>query len=359
MNIINTHASCGCLYDGHVGDESSSLRLRARVMSVAHRLGFSEVVCQNIGLVATEMASNLVKFAGGHGSVQLWQQPGGVLDLFALDFGPGIADVDAALVDDHSSVGTLGKGLGSIQRLSDEMMIYSRCPDHSPSRKWTGVALLARFHSRTAVDDWTAPAQVGLYSRALTDDRYNGDIVYLQRTDHALRWLHLDALGHGRIAQETIEHLGSHLHADAAPEQMLRDADRQLTGSRGAVAIAGELRFDESHFALVGIGDMHAHAVRAPRHEADTLFFAPGVLGREHKQPTTYQEAFEHRGLVITASDGIRRNWHEESFPGLLEQHPQLIAYVLGSIMGRMSDDQSLCAIALPEGTASTPSRPS
>ncbi len=354
MKIINTHATCGLLHDGRVESESSTLLLRARVMSVAHRLGFSETDCQNMGLVATELASNLYKYAEGRGSVQVWQQPGGVLDIFALDYGPGIADVTAALDDGYSTSGTLGKGLGSIHRLSNEMMVYSRRHDDSPVRKWTGTAILARFRTDETVDDWTAPAQVGLYSRALTDARFNGDIVYLQRTNHALRWLHLDALGHGQEAQETIDSLGNHLHADAAPEQMLHDADCQLVESRGAVGIAGELRFTE-----VGVGDMHAHVLRAPRDQTDTLFFAPGVLGREHKHPTEYLEPFDRRGLIVTASDGIRRNWDGDSFPGLQEQHPQLIAYVLGNIMGRMSDDQSICAVALPSESTTTRPRPS
>jgi hypothetical protein len=47
--------------------------------------------------------------------------------------------------------------------------------------------------------------------------------------------------------------------------------------------------------------------------------------------------------VVVTASDGIRRNWDTENFTGLFSHHPQLIAYTLGNIMGRISDDQSIC----------------
>ena len=348
MKIIDSHSCCNLLHDGHIEDDSSVLRLRARVMSVGHRLGFSETICQNMGLVATEVASNQLKFADGRGSVQIWQQPGDVLDIFALDYGPGIPNLEQALEDGHSSAGTLGKGLGSIQRLSDEMLVYTRTRDASPVRKWTGAGIVARFRLDRKAGEWSQPARIGLYSRSLTDDRYNGDIIYLQRSNHAVRWLHLDALGHGRIAQETIEGLGNHLIADGEPLQVLHGADRQLVESRGAVAIAGELRFHENKFTLAGVGDMHAHVGRDTSDEMDSFVFAPGVLGREHKQPTEYREWFDRHGLIITASDGLRRNWDGHSFPGLLNHHPQLIAYMLGNIMGRMSDDQSICAIALP-----------
>lgn len=348
MNIIDTHGSCRLLHDGHIESESSNLLLRARVMSVAHRLGFPEPVRQNMGLVAIEMASNLLKFAEGHGTVQIWQQPGGILDIFALDFGPGIPDIALALTDGYSTVNTLGKGLGSVLRMSDEAMIYSRCTDGSTVRKWTGTAILARFKRDRKAANWAAPVLAGLFSRSLSDERYNGDIVYLQRSSQSMRWLHLDGLGHGRIAQETTSDLGRHLLADRDPMQVLLSADRTLGGSRGAVGISGEIRFLENRYTLTGIGDMHAHVSSADGDDTNTLSFAPGVLGREHKQATEYRDWFERRGLIITASDGIRRNWEGHSFPGLLSRHPQLIAYIIGNIMGRMSDDQSICAIALP-----------
>jgi hypothetical protein len=53
------------------------------------------------------------------------------------------------------------------------------------------------------------------------------------------------------------------------------------------------------------------------------------------------------RAVVVTASDGMRRNWDVGNFTGLFNQHPQLIAYTLGNIMGRISDDQSICVLTV------------
>jgi anti-sigma regulatory factor (Ser/Thr protein kinase) len=348
MNLIDSHKDCQLLHEGQIESQSSILLLRARVQSVAHRLGFSENVRQNMALVASELGSNILKFAAGHGVVQVWQQPGPTLDIFALDYGVGIANIERAVTDGYSSANTLGKGLGSVMRLSDAAMIYSRTATHSPIRKWTGTAVLARFRQNEKADLWAAPTQVGLFSRSLSDERYNGDIIYLQRSSQSVRWLHLDGLGHGRTAHDTTAQMGNELFAEGEPMQVLLGADRHLAGSRGAVGIAAEVRFLENKYILAGIGDLHAHISHGGSDETDVLFFAPGILGREHKQATEHHHWFEHHGLVITASDGLRRNWDGHSFPGLLAQHPQLIAYVLGNIMGRMSDDQSICIVSLP-----------
>ncbi|MDP2760766.1 MAG: hypothetical protein Q8O64_10265 [Sideroxyarcus sp.] len=83
-------------------------------------------------LVAAELASNNVKHAGGHGMIQIWQQPGSVLDILSLDYGPGIDNLAQAEQDGYSSTNTFGKGLGAIRRLSDESYIYTQCKIPAP-----------------------------------------------------------------------------------------------------------------------------------------------------------------------------------------------------------------------------------
>ena len=121
--------------------------------------------------------------------------------------------------------------------------------------------------------------------------------------------------------------------------------DRQLKNTRGAVAIAGEFNLARRDLNIVGVGDMHAHVME--NEEMHNLSFAPGVLGKEHKKSAQFHFDAGKRCLAITASDGIRKNWGGSSFPGLFHLHPQLIAYTLGNIMGRISDDQSLCIASI------------
>lgn len=78
--------------------------------------------------VCAELARNIVKYAV-RGVVRLHVLPaagGRVVVVEAVDRGPGIDDVDAALRDHFSSGGTLGLGLPGVRRLMDSLRIVSR-----------------------------------------------------------------------------------------------------------------------------------------------------------------------------------------------------------------------------------------
>ncbi len=347
MSVVDSRDACRLLQEVHIENESSVMLLRARVHSAVRRLELPQVLQENAALTAIELATNILKFANSQGFVQIWQQPDKTLDIFALDYGPGIADLALACQDGYSSVGTMGKGLGSVLRLSGEADIYTCCASERRVQGWCGVAIFARFRPDQETRPWAAPLRVGLFSRSLGDERFNGDVVYLQRTGQALRWLHLDGLGHGRIAQETTAGLDDLLTEKEAPLELIQTTHERLKHTRGAVGVAGEVRFLENKMILAGVGDMHAHILREGSDDAERLFFPPGVLGRGQLQPAERRDWFERSGLLVTASDGIRRNWDSASFPGLFSHHPQLIAYLIGNIMGRLADDRSLCIVSL------------
>ena len=167
------------------------------------------------------------------------------------------------------------------------------------------------------------------------------------KIDETLRWMHLDGLGHGEHAEKATADLAGLLHHCNAPAEMLAAVDRQLQKSRGAVAIIGELGLGGRSLHILGVGDMHAH-VMDRRGNASTCRSLPACWARSTKIARGDQpRQFGKRCLVITGTDGIRRNWDMSNFPGLFNQHPQLIAYTLGNIMGRISDDQSLCVASI------------
>ena len=335
---------CKLLYNSSAQHESALILLRSKLSAIAQRLGIPDWKRENMLLVASELVTNHVKHAGGRGLIQVWQQPGPVLDIVALDFGPGIANLSQAEEDGYSTVNTLGKGLGSIRRLSDELHVYTQQGSSGRIKKWSGTVFLARFFpsdNKEANGTAIIPGfKIGLYSRSLSDLRYNGDRIYLQQVGDKLRWLHLDALGHGELAQEATVNLAIHLANDESLIAVLEAVNQQLAGSRGAVAVIGEIDSGQNKVQLVGVGDMHAHLYDAE--QIESIPFARGILGKEHRTPSVFQADFGKKNMVMSASDGIRRNWDVSNFSGLFNQHPQLIAYTLGNIMARISDDQSI-----------------
>ncbi len=107
-----------------VGDLSAA-RLAARSMSTA--IGFDERAVEEIALVVSELATNLVKHAkGGVLRLRRTEEAGRTgIQIDSEDQGPGIPDVERAIADDFSTSGSLGCGLGAVNRLMDEMEIES------------------------------------------------------------------------------------------------------------------------------------------------------------------------------------------------------------------------------------------
>lgn len=343
--VFDSAVDCKLLFNNATHSESSLILLRSKLSAITQRLGVSSLKRENMLLVASELVSNNVKHAAGRGMVQLWKQPGRVLDLLSLDYGPGIPNLATAEEDGYSTSSTLGKGLGAIRRLSDESYIYTQQVRPGQPKKWSGTVILARFYLDNECKEAKSGFKFGLYSRALSDERYNGDRIYLQRTGKLLRWLHLDGLGHGEEAQAATADLATHLADYESPHTLLAAVDQQLNTTRGAVAITGEIDLARYNLRLSGVGDMNAHIY--DQEQIQHITFAPGILGREHRSATVLQTDFGRKCIVITASDGIRRNWDTANFVGLFNQHPQLIAYALGNIMGRISDDQSICVCSI------------
>jgi anti-sigma regulatory factor (Ser/Thr protein kinase) len=338
--LVDSATDCKLLHSGPTQNESTLVVLRSKLFAIAKRLNIPDLRREDILLVAAELATNNIKHAGGRGMIQVWQQPGPVLDIVSLDYGPGISDIAQAEQDGFSTANTFGKGLGAIRRLSDESYFYSQPKGSGPVTKWSGTVFLARFHlgsDRTG----SLGDGIGLFSRSLSDTRYNGDRIYLQKAEGRLRWLHLDGLGHGEEAQGATANLAAHVsHLDDI-ESILDAVDRQLVPTRGAVAAVCEIDTANHDLQMIGVGDMHARVCE--KDEMQHIVFAPGILGREHRATSPFRLRLGKRSVVVTASDGIRRNWDAGNFAGLFNQHPQLIAYTLGNIMGRVSDDQSIC----------------
>jgi len=342
--IVDSNTDCKLLHSSITQDESTIILLRSKLIAIASRLGIPDLKRENMLLVAAELASNNIKHAEGRGVIQVWQQPGPVVDILALDYGPGIADLTQAEEDGYSTANTFGKGLGAIRRLSDEAYIYSRQESGDEVKKWSGTVFLARFYVG-AKKKAEADGELGLFSRALSDTRYNGDRIYLQKIGRRLRWLHLDGLGHGEEAQTATDNLAARLSHSGDAEAVLAEVDQQLVKTRGAVGVVCEVDLDQRSMRLLGVGDMHAHIYDGE--QMQHIFFAPGILGREHRTTSPFEAVLSKRSVILTASDGIRRNWDIGNFPGLFNQHPQLIAYTLGNIMARISDDQSICVLTV------------
>ena len=90
-------------------------------------IGFDETPSRLIGTAVSELARNIFKYARS-GEIRVRKiegRRGRGIEVEAVDQGPGIEDVEAAMRDHVSSGGTLGLGLPGVKRMTDEFALES------------------------------------------------------------------------------------------------------------------------------------------------------------------------------------------------------------------------------------------
>src|SRR5688500_17370163 len=109
-----------------VTEVSQAAEARRIAVNAANNAGFSETDVGKVAIVVTEAGTNIAKFATGGEILISTRQSKGVkrLEVLAIDRGPGM-DVDRCVIDEYSTSGTRGTGLGAISRLASEFDAYS------------------------------------------------------------------------------------------------------------------------------------------------------------------------------------------------------------------------------------------
>lgn len=110
----------------HVDQDIVLARQKARVL--ATELGFSAVDATFVATAVSELARNILAYAGD-GEIILRAVQRSIrkgIEVVASDEGPGIPDIRQALRDGFSTSGSLGLGLPGVRRLMDEFEITSQ-----------------------------------------------------------------------------------------------------------------------------------------------------------------------------------------------------------------------------------------
>ena len=110
-----------------VRSDSDVLVARREARSLAQPLRFSGSELTLIATAISEIARNIVSYAGSGAVVLRLVQRGQTrgLTIVARDDGPGIADLARAMEDGYSTSGSLELGLPGSRRLMDEFDVVS------------------------------------------------------------------------------------------------------------------------------------------------------------------------------------------------------------------------------------------
>ncbi len=317
-------------------EDSQVAEARRAAANTAERTGFTASEAGRVAIVATELATNVLKHGGG-GEILVgtFEDPDGSgIEILALDRGPGVANLQACLVDGYSSAGTAGNGLGAVFRQSHAVEMVS----------WAGLgtALLARCEPGSPPrSKKAATANWGAICVPKPGEEVSGDAWTVDETDGARTLLVADGLGHGPDAAEAAVQAVRvfHRHKGHQPATLLDYIHGGLRPTRGAAVSIARIEEPSDKLVFVGIGNV-AGAVVSDQGTRRMVSLA-GTAGHNARKIQAFEYPFPG-GLVVMHSDGLGTSWNLERYPGLSRAHPTLIAAVLFRDFWRRRDDVTI-----------------
>jgi len=322
--------------------ESSQVAAARRVaQAMATKTGLDEVRTGKVALIATELATNLIKHAGG-GRLVIGSYADGSgtgVEVMSIDAGGGIADLARAMEDGTSTAGSRGHGLGTIRRQADVFDIFTQ-----PGR---GTVLMARIAHSKADAGGNASVVIGSVVAPHPGETEIGDGWSFTAAASGPTVMMVDGSGHGPLAHAAAEAAIDTFHAHAEkPCATLVDLIHQAMAHTrgGAVAIARVVRSDRT-VRFVGIGNIAG--VVLTNGEAKRMVSNNGIAGHVAARIREFSYPYGDNAAIVLHSDGLSGRWDLSGYPGLAFRHPSAIAGVLFRDHYRGRDDVSIVALRI------------
>ncbi|MEU6549267.1 SpoIIE family protein phosphatase [Streptomyces sp. NPDC046915] len=305
-------------------------------------------------LAATELATNLLKHAGGgRVLINLVELPpaddgarGPSVQLFALDHGPGIPDIGAAMRDGYTTVDTsLGAGLGTCLRMSSAFDLHSA---HG-----RGTVVTARIDGRSTDSraGGASRTRAGGINVPLGRAEHSGDAWSWARSGPRTTLMLADGLGHGVKAAEASATAVDELRRTAhlPPAELLRHLHTALRRTRGAAVAVAQLDEDAGELRFAGVGNIGARL-----HDGGSwqpLVSHPGIVGAHFPAGVPLRRVPWHPdSLLVLHSDGLPSRWTPPDDARLLTHDPAVVAAVIlrdaSSPARPVRDDTSVAVLA-------------
>jgi anti-sigma regulatory factor (Ser/Thr protein kinase) len=326
-------------------EQSQVAEVRRLAAELGRSQGLTDSDLGRAALVATEAATNLVKYAvRGAITISTFTEGDATgVQFIAVDHGPGFADFPVAARDGHSTGGSLGLGLGVIQRASDLFDVYT-----VPGQ---GSAIL----SRVALDRRVCGVPAGelVIGARQSPKRGESECGDAWASGRAGRWQRLcvvDGLGHGPLAasasRDAVKVLLKAREADS-PADIISRCHQALRSTRGAVMAVAAIDVQAGSLAFAGVGNITA-AVYSPAGTSH-LLSSEGIVGYQMRAPRSVERPWGPGDTLIMSSDGLSGRLNPGRYPSLLLRHPFLVASVLFRDFARDNDDATVVVAKDPK----------
>jgi anti-sigma regulatory factor (Ser/Thr protein kinase) len=302
------------------------------VREVAVALGFGRIPVAELEIVASELATNLVKHRTVDGRIAVSPLRRGRhvgLEIVARDEGPGTTGIDRVMRNAASTAGGLGIGLSGVKRLTDDFSISSSLGVGTVVRtvKWLETSEGSRM-------------RFSVQTRPCPGESLSGDEWFIRQNNRFAIFGVIDVLGHGPDANAVAVQLLGLLDANhAEPLDVIVDICHcELSGTRGSALALCKVFFDESRFEHIAIGNVETRIYGTS--EPIRPFFHNGTLGMATINRKILSYPYAPGTTFIMFSDGIVGRINLS--PRQLAASPQELATDLFDPNCRNTDDATL-----------------
>ena len=331
-----------------VREHTDVAEARRTAAALSRKLAFDEDSAGRLAIVVTETATNIVKHGAG-GTILLGvraQGSGGIVEVLALDQGPGIGDIERSRRDGYSTAGSPGNGLGAIARISCSHEIYSA--------RGLGTVVMARVGCGEARrgsvarfgDFENSGFEIGAVCVPKAGEDVSGDAWVAHGRPGGLRVVLADGLGHGTGAAEaSLAALEiANAYPTDSPAAIIDRVHTRLRATRGAAVAVSEIDTREALVRHAGLGNIAGSVSKAGdvRHQ---MVSHNGTAGYQAHRIQQFTYPWKPGAVMILHSDGLSTHWSLDKYPGIFRCDPTVIAAVLFRDFHRVRDDASIVVV--------------
>lgn len=321
-----------------VADTAAVGAVRRAVGGYAGALRADPTFAAAAAQAATELATNLLRHAHPGGWILVRALPPDGVELLAVDRGPGIGDVAAAVAGRAPSPHGLGCGLPAVRRAATHFDLHT-----DPDRGTVVLAVVQAGHDRRSAR-MPPPRPWAGVSIGIDDVCGDGWAVLEQPPGPTVAVV--DGLGHGVPASIAADAAIGALAADPAdlPGYLAR-ANTAMRDTRGAVVAVCQQDPGREELRCLSVGNIGARLFHGDTHSG--IVPINGTVGQRSAPPPTKIMIcpWPAGATLVLWSDGLPSHLDLAAGADLLGHDPAVTAAVLHRDHTRERDDATVVVV--------------